>query len=82
MLLYRIESRFGPAWDPVKIRLDGAHNFAALTEWHETLAVAIEYAEREQKKDAERYQHESHRRYQFRVTDHLGAVHWKGEGVQ
>ena len=78
-LLYRIEAQFGPSWNPVKVRLDGQHNFARRVEWHDSLSVATEYAKREAKADAERYPHAEWRRYKFRVVDHLGETHWTEE---
>jgi hypothetical protein len=72
-LMYHIEDRFASAWNPVKVRIDGAHNFAAFVEWHESLDDAIKYAQRE-------FDHAKrvspYRAARLRVTDHLGNVHW------
>ena len=77
-LKYRIESKWVGGWRPVHVRLDGAHNFARLAEWHDSEEGAIKYAKRAEKEDEERCRVKGGRSA-FRVADHLGQTHWVGE---
>jgi hypothetical protein len=73
-VLFRIEHYFNNAWLLVKVRLLESHNFARHVEWHDTLDTATEYARREIENAKARA---PYRKNEFRVTDHIGNVHWK-----
>ena len=73
-LLFRVEHYFDSTWLPVKVRLLESHNFARHVEWHDALDVATEYAQREVENAKTRA---PFRNNEFRVTDHIGTVHWK-----
>lgn len=75
-LLFRIEHEFGFTWLPVKVRLLESHNFARFVEWYDALDVAIDYAKRELERSAkDTFRPQS----AFRVSDHLGTVHWRNK---
>ena len=73
-LLFRIEHYFDNAWTPVKVHIGGPRYGIAPVEWHETKDVAVEYAKREVDNAKIRA---PFRANEFRVTDHIGNVHWK-----
>lgn len=85
-LFFRVEYYFPAQWNALRFRVRDANNVARWAEWLNTLEEAEEHAERA-KKDAG--EHKAGKLWNarkpwnacstFRITDHLGAIHWPEE---
>lgn len=79
-LFYRVEFYFHPQWNVIRFRAPGAHNFARLSQYHDTLESAREHlATRLLIDEAVRKEKPWTPPTQYRITDHLGAIYWPEE---
>ena len=79
-LFFRVEYYFPAQWNVLRFRMPGAHNFARLRETHDTLESAHEHLAVQLLIDeAVRKGKPWTQPTKYRITDHLGAIHWPEE---